>query len=311
MKENPKIALIGCGRWGKHILRDLKVLNCEVFVLSRSEASIQHAKQGNADHIVEHYSEIPSNVQGYVVAVKTADHYAVIQQILQQNHQVPIFCEKPLCLSSHEALSLYQEVPDLVFTMHKWRYHQGILALARLARDNYLGKAQGIRLRRNGWGVPHTDVDCAWILLPHDLSVVLEIFGYLPSPKYAQFDKTPVGIQGMRGYLSSEQHWVSFELSERNPSVERETILYFEEGIAVLKDAYQEHIEVYRSGKAPLASPADPELIPFKNEMPLFREIQAFVRFVQAEGPAPKSSVYESYQIIQTIEQLRKLAQDE
>jgi Trk K+ transport system NAD-binding subunit len=33
------VGLVGCGRWGRHILRDLVALGCEVHVVARSEES--------------------------------------------------------------------------------------------------------------------------------------------------------------------------------------------------------------------------------------------------------------------------------
>ena len=46
--DRPRVALVGCGRWGRHILRDLIALGCEVPVVARSEASVERAREGGA-----------------------------------------------------------------------------------------------------------------------------------------------------------------------------------------------------------------------------------------------------------------------
>ena len=38
------VGLVGCGRWGRHILRDLVSLGCEVPVVARSDASVARAR---------------------------------------------------------------------------------------------------------------------------------------------------------------------------------------------------------------------------------------------------------------------------
>ena len=49
-----KIGLVGCGRWGKHILRDLVALGCDVTVVARSTVSRERASSGGATRIVSH-----------------------------------------------------------------------------------------------------------------------------------------------------------------------------------------------------------------------------------------------------------------
>src|SRR5262245_44244060 len=46
------VALVGCGAWGRFILRDLISLGCEVSVVARSERSIANAQEGGASTVV-------------------------------------------------------------------------------------------------------------------------------------------------------------------------------------------------------------------------------------------------------------------
>ena len=73
--------------------------------------------------------------------------------------------------------------------MDKWRYHAGIQALAELARSGELGPVLGLKTRSLAWGSKHTDVDCIWTLLPHELAIGLEILGQLLDPAWATVEK--------------------------------------------------------------------------------------------------------------------------
>lgn len=307
MEQNAlRIALIGCGRWGRHILRDLTSLGCEVVVVTVSETSLENARSGGASAIVSSIGELPDSVDGAVVAVPTVSHFTVIRELMERFEQsVPIFCEKPLCIDLDEIRFLQQHMAGKLFVMHKWRYHQGILELARLAREEYLGPVTGLRLTRIAWGNPHQDVDPVWILLPHDLSITLEILGYLPPPLSALLDQSSAGVHGMTATLASEQHHVSLEVSERSPANRREAVVYFEGGIAQLTNSYSDSIEVYRTDPKALRTKPDAEHIKFDNEMPLLRELRAFTNYLRGDGSAPRSSVDEELNVIKTICELR------
>jgi len=54
-----RVGLVGCGRWGRLILRDLKALGCWVVVAARSPASIANAQAAGADAVVADIDELP------------------------------------------------------------------------------------------------------------------------------------------------------------------------------------------------------------------------------------------------------------
>ena len=103
MKNTVSIGLVGCGEWGKHILRDLCTLGCEVAVVCRSAVSWKRAIDGGAASIVKYLSDLPP-VQGVVVATPTSTHFDVTQELLDR--KIPIFVEKPITNSTEQVLAL-------------------------------------------------------------------------------------------------------------------------------------------------------------------------------------------------------------
>jgi hypothetical protein len=108
----------------------------------------------------------------------------------------------------------------------------------------------------------------------------------------------------LKALLKDDDVWHALEVSSAHPVNRRAARLICQEGIAVLSDSYDSHIEVYRSGWQP---EHDVEKISVSNAMPLQRELETFIAFLDG-GPQPKSSAAEGFQVVEAIERLRELA---
>jgi predicted dehydrogenase len=294
------IGLIGCGRWGRHILRDLKGLGCRVPVVARSPASVARATEGGADAVIGGLDAL-GDVDGVVVATPTATHAAVVGALLAR--RVPVFCEKPLCPDPARARALAAAADGRLFVMDKWRYHHGIEALAAIVRTGELGAPRGLTSVREQWGSPHGDVDTLWIHLPHDLSIAHEVLGGLPAARSAAVERiagVPVGLHGVLG----DDPWVVVSHSAAATATRRSVRLVCEEGTATLADGYDDAVLVARGvperGREPERRPVDPE-------WPLLRELRAFVEHVRG-GPPPRSSAAEHVVFVERLAELRALA---
>lgn len=295
-----RIGLVGCGSWGRHILRDLRALGCTVPVVARSEASVARAAEGGAERVVRDLAAL-GPVDGVVVATPTSTHADVIEALLPRG--VPVFCEKPLCDDPARARSLAVAAGGRLFVMDKWRYHWGIEALAGLARSGELGAVRGLVAVREQWGSPHPDVDSLWIHLPHDLAIALEVLGTLPPARFAVAETIGDVAVGLHGTLGGDP-WFTVSHSSAANAARRAVRLVCAEGTATLADGYDDAILVARGvperGHSPERRPIDPE-------WPLLRELRAFVEHVGG-GPPPRTSATEHVAIIERIAELRGLA---
>jgi len=295
-RQRQRVALVGCGRWGRYILRDLAELGAAVVVADPDGAAREHARAAGATAVLEDAAALP-DVDGIVVATPTRTHAPVLEALLPRG--VPIFCEKPLTADSASATRLAAQGDGRLFVMDKWRYHPGVEHLRDLARSGALGPVRGLRTVRSGWANPHTDVDPVWILAPHDLSIALEILGELPAPRGARGERLNGAAVGLLGMLGDDP-WVVVDVSVTAPAVHREIRLSARDGIAVLADAYSDHVQVIRPG-----APAERQAI--STELPLRRELQAFLGNL-AGGAPPKSSAAHGAAVVCALERLRVLA---
>ena len=294
------VGLVGCGNWGRHILRDLVSLGCEVPVVARSPESQTRAREGAAAAIVESVASLPP-LDGAVVATSTTTHAAVIDELLALG--IPVFCEKPLTNDPTEANRLASLAPDALFVMDKWRYHPGVAELAAIARERRLGPVAGLVTRRIGWGSIHDDVDAVWVLAPHDLSVALEIFDALGRPEAAAAHWLGTGAEHLEALLRGDGWWHVLEVSARSSERRRLIALHCDDGVAMLSDGWDQHVMIAREGR----DGVEEVRIDAPGELPLLAELRVFVEHLGG-GPPPRSSAAEGAATVATIAELRALA---
>jgi predicted dehydrogenase len=152
-------------------------------------------------------------------------------------------------------------------------------------------------------GSPHLDVDTVWIHAPHDLSIALEVLGYVPEPRHAVGEVGRDGVLRGLTALCGDRPWMALEISELAPAHRREMRLVCEDGVAILDGGYADAVLVARHD----ALRDEPERRPLRTEMPLRTELRAFVEHLGG-GPPPRSSAAEGVAVVEAIARLRELA---
>jgi len=298
-----KIALIGCGRWGRNILRDLHALGCEVAVADPDADARRSAADAGVCDLAGDLDDLAA-CDGIVIAATSSAHAAVIHRALATD--VPVFVEKPMVCDAASARDLAARGRGRLFVMDKWRYHPGIEELRRVRETGELGRPLGMHLRMAGWGLPHRDVDVTWILLPHCLSILLEVFGWVPQARHSfaeQLDGQVVTLTGVLGDVP----WATVEVSARSPVKSRQFRLHCEDGVAWLDDGWSDHLNVAHGKEGIGADARNVAQRPLSTELPLMRELRTFVEHL-AGGPPPRSSAEEGAVVVERILQLRALA---
>lgn len=304
MSRRLAVGLVGHGRWGQHILRDLLSLGCEVVVADPLESARNQALTRGASSAVETAELLPA-VSGVVVATPTQVHVHSIERLL--NRGIPIFCEKPLAADPVTAKYLASLAPTRLFVMDKWRYHPGIELLGEIARSGEMGEVEGLTTERLGWLHGSTDIDGVWLLAPHDLSIALEILGVLPEPVSAVAEYRNGAMTGLRGRLGIKP-WMNLNVSVLGSDFRRAITLHCVKGSVSLPDPYSPHIHITYKSKMARRQTNPIELRSISTEWPLLREIKTFLVHLDG-GPTPRSSAAEGAEIVAVLARLRDLAE--
>jgi predicted dehydrogenase len=298
-----RIGLIGCGAWGRHILRDLKTCGAAVHVVAPSDVSRRNAVAHRADSIVTAAADLPP-VDGYVVAVPTSLHAEIIEGLLPTGR--PIFTEKPMTADRVSARQIAAAAGDRVFVMHKWRYHPGIERMRQEIASGNVGDILGMHLQRWGWGNPHGDVNALWILMPHDLSIVLHWLGEIPPVRLVRptvagpIDHALIACLGEPGRPP-----VTIDMSIVAPEHRRTFSIVGTKASLELRDSHDAAIRVRRGAPGDPTAPSD--TIEIRQEMPLLLELQAFLAYLDG-GPPPTSSADEGALIVERVAEIEAAA---
>jgi predicted dehydrogenase len=298
-----RIGLIGCGAWGRHILRDLKACGAIVHVVARSETSRRNASDQRADSIVGRLAELPS-VDGYIVAAPTGLHAEIIEALLPSGR--PIFTEKPMTSDPASARRIAEAAGGRVFVMDKWRYHPGIERMRQEIASGAVGDILGIHIQRWGWGCSQQDVHAIWILMPHDLSIVLHWLGHVPPLRFVRQSlpgQIDLGLLVQLG--EADGPTVTVDMSITAPEHRRTFTIIGSKASLELRDSYDTAIRLRRG------APADPmakeEIIEIAQDMPLLLEVRAFLSHLDG-GPAPMTAARESLPVIERIAEIEAAA---
>lgn len=297
------IGLIGCGIWGKNILRELISLNIDVKVVDSHPVIKAELADTHPQLSVNSLDEL-SLTDGIILASPSATHRQILEQIIPWN--LPIFVEKPLTTSLGDAKAIQQIAHNNLFMMHIWRYHAGIQLLGEIARTHEIGNVTALYTSRCNWTSPRTDTDSVWNLAPHDLTIAIEILGHVPTPIAVSIEWHNGMARGMTALLG-ETPFVQIEVSNRSVTKRREVRLHGTEGIAVLTDEKVDYVDIFYGNDHSYPSPIRQERRYFDSTPPLKRELMAFVGFLNG-GPAPISSFQEGIDTVEILSQLHQMA---
>ncbi len=184
MSKELKIAVAGCGYWGKNLARNLHELgylaaicDTDTDVLARNRNLYKELKFKNS------FMDILSDRSIDAVAVSTPAemHYQMVKDSLLSDKHVLV--EKPLALKveqGEELLGLSGERKKILMVGHLLHYHQAVLRLKGMIEDGELGKIQYIYSNRLNLGKIRREENILWSFAPHDISVILTLAGEMP-----------------------------------------------------------------------------------------------------------------------------------
>jgi predicted dehydrogenase len=102
----PQVAVIGCGYWGKNLVRNFAQLGALQMVCDAAEAGRNLAAEMAPDaEVVGDVGDVLSApVQGMVIATPAETHYELTRRALEVGKDV--LCEKPLGLTYEQGTEL-------------------------------------------------------------------------------------------------------------------------------------------------------------------------------------------------------------
>jgi predicted dehydrogenase len=186
MKKQIKVGVVGCGYWGPNLIRNFRSLpDCSLKLMCDiSEARLKHLRslypevQGATDfkHVLN-----GAGLDAVVIATAVRFHYAMAKASLLAGKHT--FIEKPMAASSEECEELIEiaRKKGLVLMIgHTFLYSPAVRKIKEIVDKGDIGEIRYICARRLNLGLFQKDINVAWDLAPHDISIIQYIMGEQP-----------------------------------------------------------------------------------------------------------------------------------
>lgn len=180
------VAVIGCGYWGPNLIRNFQNIKecCVKTVCDKNLERLKYIKSIHNDiEVCIDYDEVlrDDTIDSIIIATPVRFHYQMGIKAL--NYGKNVFIEKPLATSVLECQDLIEkaEKENLVLVVgHTFIYSQAVIKIKEIISSGELGDIQYIGARRLNLGLFQTDINVAWDLAPHDISIILYTLGKMP-----------------------------------------------------------------------------------------------------------------------------------
>ena len=177
-----KIALIGCGNWGKNIARNLHQMGSLACIY---DSNIKLSEKLSHDYSLPilKLNKIfhDQNINAIVVASPAVTHKDIAIEALKNNKDV--FIEKPFCLSLADAQKLSELATNknkVLMVGHLLNYHNAFIKMKELIKNGKIGALQNIRANRLALGAIRSKESVIYDLSAHDISMIISITEELP-----------------------------------------------------------------------------------------------------------------------------------
>jgi predicted dehydrogenase len=323
MKESIAVGVIGCGYWGPNLVRNFKGLpNCDLKAMCDvSEARLKHMGSLYPDvETVKDYNHLLNGVglDAVVVAAPVKHHFSLAKAALLAGKHTLI--EKPMASSTAECEELIQIAARnglVLMVGHTFLYSSPVRKMAEIVQAGDIGEIRYINSRRLNLGLFQKDINVAWDLAPHDISIILHILGDLPQTVNCQGNAhvTP-GVEDVTNISLSfrQKRFATIQSSWLEPRKVREMTIVGTRRMIVYDDLQpNEKIRIY---DVRVERPAhydtfadfhysyhygDSYIPHIKQEEPLKVECQHFVECIR-ENTVPLSSGREGLELVRILE---------
>jgi len=186
MKDVINIAVVGCGYWGPNLIRNFRQLpHCSVtHVCDLNQTRLSHMKRlypevsttTDFDKLID-----DERIDAIAIATPVHSHFELASKsLLARKHT---FIEKPMASSVAQCLDLEETATSrnlIIMVGHTFLYSTPVQRIKQIVDSGDLGELLYISSQRLNLGLYQKDINVAWDLAPHDISIIIHIMGEPP-----------------------------------------------------------------------------------------------------------------------------------
>ena len=186
MSTKIRVGVIGCGYWGPNLIRNLKqTAGSELAILcDTSDKRLRHMQNlyPGVPLTARHEDMIDDpTINAVIIATPVRFHYPMAKAALEAGKHV--FIEKPMArtVAECEELIALSDTNGLVLMVgHTFMFSPAVNRMKEIVDSGDIGKIRYIATQRLNLGLFQKDINVAWDLAPHDLSIILHLLEETP-----------------------------------------------------------------------------------------------------------------------------------
>jgi UDP-2-acetamido-3-amino-2,3-dideoxy-glucuronate N-acetyltransferase len=310
------VAVVGCGYWGKNLVRNFAELGRLKWICDANQARGQSQAKAYANvHATDEIEDIlsDSSVNAVVIATPAALHYSHAKRALARGKDV--FVEKPLALTYSEGKELVEMArarQAILMVGHIIEYHPAIEMLKEIVSSGELGRVWYIYSNRLNLGKVRREENILWSFAPHDISVIATLLDAEPvevsatGGHFLQTGIVDVTVSNMRFDNGARAH---IFVSWLHPYKEQKLVVIGSRKMAVFDDTVREgKLKIYDKGiefrdgfHVPRQS-AEPDWVPEIPPLePLKLECEHFMNCVE-ERTQPRTGGESALRVLKVLQ---------
>jgi predicted dehydrogenase len=308
------VAVIGCGYWGRNLVRAFHSLRTLSAVCDFAPAGVEAAQRvAPGVRVVPEFARILDDpaIEAVVIATPAGTHAALAAKALAAGKHVLI--EKPLALTYRDGARLVHQAQAaglVLMVGHILEYHPAIVELVRRVRSGELGRIQYIYSNRLNLGKVRREENILWSFAPHDIAVMLRLVGELPievsatggaylQPTIADVTVTDLLFdRGVRGHIF---------VSWLHPYKEQRLVVLGSARMAVFDDvARDQKLVIYDQGidwldGQPVPRKNASDVVTLPKDEPLLLEVEHFLQSI-ITGEPPLTDGVSGLRVLQVLQ---------
>ena len=310
MEKN--IAVVGCGHWGKNLVRNYYELGALASICDPAgEIAEKYSKQYSVKN--NSFTAIINdpNIKGVVLAVP-AKHHAVMA-IDAMKHGKHVFVEKPMAINEAEATLMIETAKEnkvQLMVGHLLQYHSIFKKVKDIVQRGEIGEINYIYSNRLSFGKVRNEEDVIWSFAPHDISMILSLANQDP-----EFISTQSAVILQNNIADSATIHIIFKsglkshisVSWLHPYKEQKLVVIGKTAMLTFDDTkpWNEKLSILRyqaeiTHRSFVLNKNELEFVKVIEDEPLKNECQHFIDVV-AKNLKPLTNEYEGLQVLKVL----------
>ncbi len=310
-----KVIVVGCGYWGKNLIRNFYDLGHLYGVCDFNNFVASEFSKKFSVPTFTFNEACKSGADALILSVPAPLHAELAIKALKANKHV--FVEKPLSMNLKEADKMIKEAEKSKHTLmvgHLIQYHPVFERLKREIKKGLVGKVRFIQSNRRSLGKIRSQENVIWSFAPHDISMILSV-AQSDVSKVSKFgedifqkdilDTALINIEfknGIKAIINTS--WVS-------PVKDHSFVVTGDKGSLIFDDTrdWNEKLCFYRHKvtKKPYSEitiqGGDPRFIKVPQKEPLKEECKYFIQVIKGLKKQ-RTDGYEGREVVKILQQL-------